>query len=781
MRAKVVKSLGPLSFGAFLSIRDIHFLSGRRGAIPARVPLKTPLHTHIISPAIIFPLRCPIEVPPANHKEKNVRTLIFVACGAIALLFTALSQAQPVSEGRNVVTAFDYRGVTLRDSRLKMQFDEVRDFYLRLPADDLLRGYRLRAGLPAPGAALGGCYIGHNAFGQVLSGLARMYAATGDEACKEKAEALMRGWAECLAPDGFFFIEKDPQLPAYYYDKMVCGLVDLFHYCGNRDALAYLSRITDWAIGHFDRSKPFARPTGPGGGEWYTLSENLYRAYLFTGDAKYRDFAEVWEYKEYWDLFKNKEDIFQHPMNGGWYHAYSHVNCLSGLGAAYLVKGESYYLESMKNAFDFLWNTQLWVTGGFGPNETLMPRPKLADMLKETSNHFETQCGSWAVFKMCKYLISLTGDAYYGDWIELMTLNGIGASIPMDPDGGVFYYSEYHLGGSSKQNMAPWACCSGTRPQAVADFHDLIYFKEDRALCVNLFTPSSVEWDCGGATLTVDQATRFPEEDHTELRVHCGSPVEFALKVRMPGWLAAPMTASINGSPMDLETDKRGWAVVHRQWHDGDCLSVTFPMEFRVSRLLKDKDFPAAITYGPVTMAARSEKGNPSRRMDFANLAESLEALPGDALNYHLKSDADVLVRPFYQMKKGERYFLYMDPNCPIVRIPRTAASLSPGWIDFGGWHASNVIGATAQYAFTGRSISILGQRYDDAGRFEVKIDGKISGTIDQYGPNRGEPKRWDFSGLTEGAHTLLLTLQPEKTEASKGYFVNLTGFEVAD
>ena len=665
---------------------------------------------------------------------------IVASCAAV-LLSIATAQAGPVVEkGKSVVQRFDYRGVSLHDSRLKMQFDEVRDFYLRLPNDDIVRGYRVRAGRPAPGAELTACYLGHNTFGQILSGLARMYAATGDAACKDKAEALLQAWAECLEPDGFFFIEKNPQLPAYYYDKMVCGLVDLYIYCGTKDAVGYLGRITDWAIANLSRNKPYARPTGVDGGEWYTMSENLYRAYLATGDAKYRDFAEVWEYTEFWDLFKNKEDIFQHPLNGGWYHAYSHVNSLNGLGAAYVVKGDQQYLDTLKNAYDFLWDTQLWVTGGFGPNENLAPRAQLATLLRDTNNHFETQCGSWAAFKIGKYLIGLTGDARYGDWIELMTINGIGASIPMDPDGGVFYYSEYNLGGSTKQNMAPWACCSGTRAQAVADFHDLIYFKDDTSLYVNLFVPSAVEWTCGETTVSVKQATRFPERAATELTVDTPLPVDFALKVRVPGWLAGPMEAKINGESVSVVVDAHGWAVFARKWTKGDTLALGLPMEFRVSPLLKDKEFPAAITYGPVTMVARSQKQNPSKAFDFANLSTSLELLPGDALNYRTKADDSALLRPFYQMKKGERYFVYLDPTCPVTRIPHSAATFSPNWIDFGSWHATNTIGATAQYAFSGTGLVIVGQRYDDAGKMEVKVDGKVVGVIDQYGPNRESP-----------------------------------------
>lgn len=151
------------------------------------------------------------------------------------------------SAGRRLLQPFDYRGVTLEDGRLRLQFDEVRDFYLRIPNDDLLKGFRERTGLPAPGVELGGWYsadIG-NIFGQVLSALARMYTATGDASCRDKANTLLAEWGKCIAPDGYCFYSEHPAGAAYTYDKLVGGLVDVYLHGGNEEALGYLSRITD--------------------------------------------------------------------------------------------------------------------------------------------------------------------------------------------------------------------------------------------------------------------------------------------------------------------------------------------------------------------------------------------------------------------------------------------------------------------------------------------------------------------------------------------------------
>ena len=44
---------------------------------------------------------------------------------------------------------------------------------------------------------------------------------------------------------------------------------------------------------------------------------------------------------------------------------------------------------------------------------------------------FETPCGCWAAFKLCGYLTQFTGAATYGDWVERLVYNGIGAALPM--------------------------------------------------------------------------------------------------------------------------------------------------------------------------------------------------------------------------------------------------------------------------------------------------------------------------------------------------------------
>src|SRR5574337_1198088 len=93
-------------------------------------------------------------------------------------------------EGFAPLQEFGYRDVDLAPGLAQTQFEQTQSVLLALNEDSLLKPWRLRAGVPAPGPELGGWYDetplhktesgGHgfapaHSFGQWLSALARGY------------------------------------------------------------------------------------------------------------------------------------------------------------------------------------------------------------------------------------------------------------------------------------------------------------------------------------------------------------------------------------------------------------------------------------------------------------------------------------------------------------------------------------------------------------------------------------------------------------------------------
>jgi hypothetical protein len=144
-----------------------------------------------------------------------------------------------------------YAQVSLGTSPLERQTRENHHLVLNLDEDSLLRPFRLRGGLPAPGQELGGWYDTWGfapgaTFGQWLSALSRYYAITGDDATRAKVNRMVSGYAATVDTQGKFY--RDNRFPSYTYDKLVGGLLDAAKLTDNNIALATLHRTTQAAL-----------------------------------------------------------------------------------------------------------------------------------------------------------------------------------------------------------------------------------------------------------------------------------------------------------------------------------------------------------------------------------------------------------------------------------------------------------------------------------------------------------------------------------------------------
>ena len=598
-----------------------------------------------------------------------VKTALVAAPFTPQLLWASRSTTTGVgtnspSEPKNVIESFNYDGVRLGEGMLKKQYLTGRNYYFDIPNDDILIGFRRRAGLPAPGKDLGGWISGESkviswwsegdvsgTFGQWLSAMARMSKATGDQAMREKAIYLMLEWAKAIEPDGFFYYSPKPWAPHYTYDKMVCGLLDMYLYCDRKDALPMLEKITDWAIVNLDRSRKFEQNPGT---EWFTLSENLYRAYQVTDNPKYKTFGDVWRYDAYWKTFIGGTELTSYNR-----HAYSHVNTLGSAAMTYAVTGEPDYLRCIINAYDWLERTQFYATGGYGPNERLVPADgSLGNYLETTIRSYETPCGTWAAFKFARYLMQFTGAAKYGDWMERLVYNGIGAALPMGPDGQTFYYSNYQIAAGRKTYYpdGAWPCCSGTFPQVLADYHNIIYFKDPASLYVNLFVPSQVDWNHDGQVIRFEQATAFPESDTTTITVNPSAKTAFNVKFRVPRW-SQGVTVKVNGTKQDIPCQPGTWATIRRDWMPGDKMTIQLPMRLTFEAVDQQHPNRVAVMYGPVVLVRNqlpiliAKGGNAS-----SWIVENGKPLEFNAAGQPLGS-----LVPFYQLGEGTPYNMYFD------------------------------------------------------------------------------------------------------------------------
>jgi DUF1680 family protein len=595
--------------------------------------------------------------------------IVIAAVLAVALLARGDISRSP--SARIVLRAFTYHEVTLTGGPMAAQARFSREFYLAIPNDDLLNGFRLRAGLPAPGKPMGGWYDPDNfaggcAFGQYLSAFARTYANTGDVRYKEKVVELVHGFHETIAPDGFFFISEkiSTNWPCYTYDKNCIGMRDAWTLAGDAEALDVLRIMTDWADKNLPRRKD----------EWYTLPENLYNCYTLTGDKRYLEMARQFDYSDkYYEYFANGTNAFL-PTR----HAYSHVNSLASAAKIYEATGDPKYFRAISNAWEYLTGTQMYASGGWGPNERFVTagEGKLADSLdfKKTrwhfhspggdyANSFETPCGTYATVNLDRYLIRFTGEPKYGDNMERVILNGMLAALPMQSDGRTFYYSDYHPGARKQYFPARWPCCSGTWPENTADYPLDIYFHDDDGIYVNLFTPSEVRWQFGRERVTVEQQTDFPKSDTMTFSMRLDRPARLALNVRVPEWASRPVKISVNDRTIKIKSVPGSFLKIDRKWRDGDVLAVTIPMSLRFEPVDAQDPKLAALMYGPVMLVALA--GGPVNFHENESKPDQwIQLLDPDTLTFQAVDGTRF--RPF-NLITDERYTTYCDFSSSVA------------------------------------------------------------------------------------------------------------------
>ena len=591
---------------------------------------------------------------------------------------------------------FGYRNVELLESHWKDQRRELIETYLGIGNDDLLHYFRKLAGLPDDSNGLVGWY-GNNActFGQKLGAFAKLYLVTEDERLKEKAYALADGWGECAAASEKVIDVND----TYVYDKVMGGFLDMLEYLDYQPTKEYIRRLTISASKRFFRgvNRDGLQIMEPNMIEWYTLPEQLYRAFMLTGEELYLDFAREWDYPYFWDKL-NHRDFQVGPR-----HAYSHINCLSSAARAYQVTGEEKYLSAMKIAYEEVLSHHTFATGGYGPAECLFAEEEgyLGDSLKanwdedkihESYRNFgdsirtrddkwgscEVSCCSWAVFKLCNYLLTITGEAKYGDWAEKLLYNGCGGQLPITPEGKVMYYADYFVNGGFKSvedgRMHPdgssfeWQCCTGTFPQDLAEYSNMLYYGDEGGLYVSQYLPSKVNFQVAGGSYTLESVSSYPKEKTLRFLLHGkerGQSGQFALRFRVPSWASGKNVVKVNGECVDAAAEPNTWLELDRLWKDGDEIVIGFEFTLRFQAVDSYSPDIMALVYGPVVLVCNKmtlftgDTKHPEEwmePMEKEGYSFAFRTKPGHVKPFgHLTRE----FYPYYEVPEMEWYYMY--------------------------------------------------------------------------------------------------------------------------
>lgn len=595
--------------------------------------------------------------------------------------------------------------VRLTGGPLKHSQDLNASYLLALEPDRMLAGYRMRAGLEPRAEGYGGWdsvngkqLTGHIA-GHYLSAVSLMFAATGDERFKQRADYLVsefklvqdahgdgylgaieggrEKFAEVAAGDirsGGFDLN-GLWAPWYVLHKTFAGLRDAYRYTGNATALDLEKRFATWAeavLSGLDDAQVRRMLNTEFGG----MNEVLCDLYADTGDARWLALARRFEHVDVTTPLKRHHDC----LSG--LHGNTQVPKLLGSLSLYRHAGR---LEDGVAA-SFFWSRVVdhhsFSTGGHGKDEYFGDPDKMNDRV---DGRTAESCNVYNMLKLTRGLFSLHGDARYADFHERALFNHVLAS--QDPQEGWACYMVPVGRGVQREYERDmlnggFTCCTGSSMESHALHSGGIYHEDGSGLWVGLYTPSTAIWKERGVTL--ETQTDFPQGELVTMRLSLRGPESFALMLRRPHW-ARDFAVRINDAAWQLEepafAGRSDFVKISREWHDGDVVEVRLPKSLRIEPL-PDNPNRVSILWGPLVLAADlGPEDSPAIRGNSAGHIEGMPVFigagrppeewlepikdrPGCFRSVGVGRDRDVEFLPFHQLHR-RTYAVYLDLYTP--------------------------------------------------------------------------------------------------------------------
>lgn len=592
-------------------------------------------------------------------------------------------------QGEVKAYAFDLKDVRLLDSPFKENMQRESNWIMSLSVDRLLHSFRNSAGAWAGLEGgysivkkLGGwesldCELRGHTTGHVMSGLAYLYAATGEEQYKLKSDSLIKGLAEVqqvLLQNGHNgYLSAYPEnlinrniagqrvwAPWYTLHKIYAGLIDQYLYCNNPQALDIITQTAKWA---YDKLSPLTAEQRKRmiRNEFGGVNEAFYNLHSITGNPDHKMLAEFFYHEEVIDPLAEKKD----ELNG------KHANTFIPKVIAEARNYELFANQRSRDIARFFWQTvidhQTYCTGGNSHKEKFIPSDKLSEYL---TGYTQETCNTNNMLKLTRHLFCWDANPQYADFYERALYNHILGQ--QDPQSGMVAYFLPLLPGAHKVYSTPersfW-CCVGTGFENHAKYGEAIYYHTDNALYVNLFIPSELNWKAKG--VKVRQETNFPEEGKVNLTMQVEKPAKYALNLRYPAW-AKRVEVKVNGKRVGVKQKPSSYITVERTWNDGDRVEIDYRMSLYMVEANDNPD-KVAVMYGPLVLAGVMGTEGMVAPAPFSN-----PELHNDYYTYDYRVPATLKTGLTLDKKKPEQCIKASDSNKLVFNVVNENIRLEP-------------------------------------------------------------------------------------------------------
>tara|TARA_R110000868_G_scaffold304437_6_gene565023 strand:- start:6090 stop:8444 length:2355 start_codon:yes stop_codon:yes gene_type:complete len=544
-----------------------------------------------------------------------MRKILFIKIITLLILFLACGAPEP-----HKLQTFPLTSVELLDSPFSEAQETDKKYILELDADRLLAPYLIEAGLEAKAPKYGNWentgLDGHIG-GHYVTALSLMYASTGDEEVLDRLNYVLDELyrAQQVNGDGYLggipnsgeiwdeikegdiraqsFSLNGRWVPLYNIHKIFAGLRDAYLIADIERAKDMLIDLTDWFV-EVNKNLTEEQIQDMLRSEHGGLNEVFGDVYSITGNKEYLELSKEYSDHAILDPLLVGED----DLTGK--HANTQIPKVIGYQRVAELENNDKWKGAAKRFWDIVVEDRSVAFGGNSVSEHFNPTDDFSTMI--TSNQGPETCNTYNMLKLSKMLFTDDPDAKYINFYERALYNHILSS--QHPDGGFVYFTPLrprHYRVYSQPHTSFW-CCVGSGIENHGKYGELIYAHDEHNIYVNLFIPSTLNWEEQGVKIT--QTTRFPYEESTRLQIQVDEPKEFVLSVRKPNWIKGNVEIMVNGESLDKPpVNSFSYFSIDRKWESGDIVSISLPMKTTLEYLPDGSNW-AAFVHGPVVLAA---------------------------------------------------------------------------------------------------------------------------------------------------------------------------------
>ena len=219
-----------------------------------------------------------------------------------------------------------------------------------------------------------------------------------------------------------------------------------------------------------------------------------------------------------------------------------------------------------------------------------------------------------------------------------------------------------------------WQCCTGTFPEDVAEYSNMLYYQDENGLAVSQYLASRVRFAAGGRTWTLENTSFYPKEKELRFvlrqeegeKTEAGTEAPFTLRFRIPSWATGKNRAAVNGQAVEAPMEPDTWLVLEREWKDGDEIVISYEFTLRFESPDEKSPEVTALCYGPLVMACdkmtlfsgdRNDPGSWLEPIQKDGYSFAFRTKPGHVKPYaHLTRE----FYPYYEVPGMEWYYMYV-------------------------------------------------------------------------------------------------------------------------